>query len=147
MPHRLHELGPQHYTAIRMRLDGASTDEICETLDVEKRTVYIWFSDPLVKAELSRQLARINEIFVEKLASTATTAIDQLKEMVEMPVQGPLTPETKLKVVREILDRAAGGASIGGRQDGIFSELSTDELLDIARVTADIVNTERPASD
>src|SRR5829696_6558727 len=81
MPHRLRELGPQHHTAIRMRLEGVSTQQIAETLDVQKRTVYLWFSDPLVKAELGVRLEQINEMFAEKLASAAVSALTELKAM------------------------------------------------------------------
>jgi hypothetical protein len=51
VPDRLHELGTQHHAAIRMRLDGRSTEAICETLGVKRRIQYLWFSDPLVKRE------------------------------------------------------------------------------------------------
>jgi hypothetical protein len=144
--HRLQELGPHHNTAIRMRLEGLTTEKICETLEVQPRTVYLWFSDPLIKAELARRQARINEVFAERLASAAAEAIGQLREMLELPVQGPLTPETKLKVIREILDRAAGGTSIGGGTDNLFSEVSSDELLDaVERLATGTANGESPA--
>lgn len=39
-----------------MRIEGRPTAAICDALGVERRTVYLWFSDPLVKAELRGQL-------------------------------------------------------------------------------------------
>jgi hypothetical protein len=132
MPHRLDELGSQHHAAIRMRLEGASTEEICECLEVEKRTVYIWFGDPLVKAELKRQLERINELFAERLASGAVSALEELKRMAEMPVQGQLTPDTKLKVLKELLDRATAQRRLP-EGESIFSEMSDHELVEKAR--------------
>src|SRR5215207_3864072 len=63
MAHRLRDLGPQHHAAVRMRIEGVPSDEICERLGIERRTLYLWFVDPLVKAELTRQLARVDELF------------------------------------------------------------------------------------
>jgi hypothetical protein len=41
-----------------MRLEGRTTDEVCSALEIKTRTLYLWFSDPLVKAELQAQLRR-----------------------------------------------------------------------------------------
>jgi Homeodomain-like domain len=106
MPHRLRELGPQHHAAIRMRLEGVPTEQICEQLEIKPRTLYIWFSDPLVKAELAERQRRINELFAERVAVVASSALDELEAMVKGPTQGAVTPETKLKAIKEVLDRA-----------------------------------------
>ena len=134
MPHRLQELGPQHHAAIRMRLEGASTEEICEALEVQPRTVYLWFGNPLVKAEQARQLRNVTELFVEKLASAGIAAMDQLMEMASQPTQGPMTPELKLKVLREMLDRMPPPC-----QQSLFAHLSDEELLELARTLGEEV--------
>ena len=54
------ELQAQHHAAIRMRIEGRSSEEIARELEVEKRTVYLWFSDPRIKAELADQVDRVN---------------------------------------------------------------------------------------
>jgi len=70
MAHRLRDLGPQHHAAVRMRIEGVPSDEICERLGIERRTLYLWFGDPLVKAELTRQLARVDELFAGQLETS-----------------------------------------------------------------------------
>jgi hypothetical protein len=76
MPHRLLELQPRHHAAIRMCIEGRSTEQISRALEVKPRTLYIWFSDPLVKRELAEQLQRFNEIFAERYAAVCLAAID-----------------------------------------------------------------------
>ena len=103
MPH-LRELGPQHHAAIRMRLEGLSTETTCEQLEIKPRTLYVWFSDPLVKAELVERQRRINELFAERLALVASSALDELETLVKAPTRGAVTPETKLKAIKEVRD-------------------------------------------
>lgn len=62
MPHRLRELQPRHHAAIRMRIEGRSTEHTSRALAVRPRTLYIWFSDPLVKQALAEQLERSLEM-------------------------------------------------------------------------------------
>lgn len=119
-----------------MRIEGASTTGICDELDVEKRTVYLWFSDPLVKAELANQVDRINELFAERLAGVALKALDALCEMAELPVQGELAPETKLKVLREVLDRAQATKLANQATKEMLRNLSDQQLIGLARSLA-----------
>ena len=134
VPHRLSELQPQHHAAIRLRVEGRSTEEICEQLGVEKRTVYLWFSDPLIKAALADQVARVNELFAERLAAASVRAIEELIFMARQPTLGPLTPDVKLKVLREILDRAAPAQQPRHVvTEGSFARLSDEELFAQAR--------------
>jgi hypothetical protein len=72
---------------------------------VETRTVYLWMGDPLVKQELTRQLERISDEFARQLARAALVGISELREAVQLPVEGPITPEQKLAFIREALDR------------------------------------------
>ncbi len=94
-----------------MRLEGRSPSEIGAELSVERRTVYLWFGDPLVKAELGRQIRLINEAFVEKLACASLVAVEQLTAMIEQPVSDPITSDTKLKAIHEILNRSSWGSA------------------------------------
>ena len=71
MPQHLRILTPRHHAAIRLKLDGASGGEIAETLGVQRRTVYLWMGDPLMKQELARQLERIGDEFARQLALAA----------------------------------------------------------------------------
>ena len=87
-----------------MRLDGRSTDQITETVGIRRRTLYIWFSDPLVKAELTRQLVNVNQLFAEKCAAASLAGIDALMELVRQEPEGPISHETRLEVVRVLLD-------------------------------------------
>ena len=138
MPHRLSELKPQHHAAVRLRVEGRSTEEICEQLAVEKRTVYIWFSDPLVKAALTDQVDRVNELFAERLAAASVQAIEELISMAREPIHGHLTPDMKLKVLREILDRAQPARQEPDREasEGQLARLSDEALIARARFLA-----------
>jgi hypothetical protein len=69
--HPLTKLGPRHHAAIRMKLGGASGRAIAAALRVERRTVYLWMGDPLVKRELARQLMRLNQRFADLEAAAA----------------------------------------------------------------------------
>ena len=89
-----------------MRIEGRPPEEIAKELEVEKRTVYLWFSDPRIKAELVGQVDRVNELFAERLAGAGLKALEALCEMASQPTHGDLAPETKLKALREVLDRA-----------------------------------------
>ncbi len=71
---------------------------------MQRRTVYLWMGDPLVKDELARQLERISDEFARQLSRAALVAVSQLKEAVQLPVEGPITPEQKLAFIREALD-------------------------------------------
>jgi hypothetical protein len=102
---KLRALAPRHHTAIRLKLDGASGSEIAETLGVERRTVYLWMGDPLVKQELGRQLEHISDEFARQLALAAMAGISELGDAVQLPIEGPITPEEKLAFIRETLDR------------------------------------------
>ena len=68
MSQRLQKLGPRHHAAIRMRIAGCSNRDIQEEIGVELRTLYLWFGDPLVQAEIDRQLERISGLLAERLA-------------------------------------------------------------------------------
>ena len=100
MPKRLRELSPRHHAAIRMRIAGATNTEIERKVGVQRRTLYVWFGDPLVKAEIDRQLQRINTLIAEKLASGALVALDVAREILERPMEGPITPELRLAAIR-----------------------------------------------
>lgn len=130
VPHRLNKLGPQHHAAIRMRIEGVPTEEICDRLDVEKRTVYLWFSDPLVKAELVVQLQLVNAAFAERLATAGLVAFEQLRALAEAPVQGPVSPELKLEVLRDILDRIAAHPTLSGPPPNPFEGMSTSAIVE-----------------
>lgn len=105
MPHRLAALSPRHHTAIRLKLSGASGAEIAEQVGVERRTVYLWMSDPLVKDELERQLERLNDEVAVRLATAALAGLEQLTDLLRRPASRNPDPMEKLAVAREILDR------------------------------------------
>jgi len=67
--------------------------------------VYLWMGDPLVKQELARRLERIGDEFDRQLALAAMVGLAQLREAVQLPIEGPITPEQKLAFIREALDR------------------------------------------
>ena len=102
----LHQLSPRHYKAVALRIAGESPQSIAESLGVERRTVYLWFSDPLVKDEVQRRCGDIANLITERVADHTLRALDWLGEVVELPLDSEsLTVNQKLEVIREILDR------------------------------------------
>ena len=61
----LHQLGPRHHRAVALRVAGESPQSIADSLGVERRTVYLWFSDPLVKDELERRSRDLAKLITE----------------------------------------------------------------------------------
>ena len=83
---------------------------------MERRTVYLWFSDPLVKDEVRRRCRDIANIVSERLADHTLSAPDRLGEVIELPLDTEsLTVAPKLEVIREILDRCADTTSFTAR--------------------------------
>jgi hypothetical protein len=62
--------------------------------------------DPLVKRELARQLDRISDEFARQISRAALVGVTQLTDAVQLPIEGPISPDQKLAFVREALDRA-----------------------------------------
>lgn len=89
-----------------MRLGGASGQAIADCLGVERRTVYLWFSDPLVKEELARQLERSNEAVTDTLVTAGLVGLERLRQLAELPIEGTISPKLKLAAVKEMLDRS-----------------------------------------
>jgi hypothetical protein len=56
-----------------------------------------------------------------------------LEELVKAPTQGPITPETKLKVIKEVLDRAAAAPERRGELQANLQSMSDEELRNSAR--------------
>lgn len=149
---RLQKLSDLHYAAMRMRIEGMRSSDIARELNVVPRTVHLWFSDPLVKAELERQRGRVFEVFADKLTDIGLRAMNELERLAERDIDGdvPMTINQKLDVLREILDRnpltakqnGEGGAGfpargIGGPPGGPPDGVSDAELIRMARETAD----------
>ncbi len=102
----LHRLSPRHRQAVALRLAGERPQSIADSLGVERRTVYLWFSDPLVKYELERRSRDLAKLVTERLAGHTLAALSRLREIIELPVSPQsLSPAEKLEVIREILDR------------------------------------------
>jgi AcrR family transcriptional regulator len=104
----LHQLSPRHHQAVALRLAGERPQAIADSLGVERRTVYLWFSDPLVKQEVDRRVRDVAALLTERLADHTLSALDRLGEVVDLPLDATsLTVAQKLEVIREILDRCA----------------------------------------
>jgi AcrR family transcriptional regulator len=104
----LHQLSPRHHQAVALRLAGESPQSIADSLGVERRTVYLWFSDRLVKQEVDRRVRDVATLVTERLADHTLSALDRLGEVIELPLDAEtVTVGQKLEVIREILDRCA----------------------------------------
>ena len=71
----LHRLGPRHHRAIAVRLAGEFPQAIAESLGVERRTVYVWFSDPLVKDGLDRRQRDLANLVTQRLADQTLASV------------------------------------------------------------------------
>lgn len=112
----LQKLAPHHHVAIRMRIAGESHAAIEARLGVKRRTLYLWFGDPLVKVEIEAQMRNIREMFVEKLVETGLIALDETQTLLRYPViDGPIDFKTKLEVIRDVLDRNVHTAKVATR--------------------------------
>lgn len=135
MPHRLKQLQARHHAAIRMRVEGRSSTEICEELGITRRTLYIWFSDPLVKEELASAQADMTDQLREKINQGVLRAIECLRQMVAAPIEGPVPAAVRVQAARALLDRvppkkqpeAAQEPSRVERVNGIMSRMSPEE--------------------
>ena len=104
----LHQLSPRHHQAVALRVAGVSPQAIADSLGVERRTVYLWFSDPLVNQEVERRVRDVASLISERLADHTLSALDRLGEVVDLPLDTEaLTVAQRLEVIREILDRSA----------------------------------------
>jgi AcrR family transcriptional regulator len=137
MAKHLKELGPQHHAAIRLRAAGTSPEEIAEELGVHRETVYVWFSDPLVKAELNKEIELINERLADRLAAAADRAFSELEAIAMESAQGAPTFDVKLRALTAILDRCPTSARVPRRpvpeRPSPFDGMSTEELRDYLR--------------
>lgn len=116
----LQKLAPHHHVAIRMRIAGESHAAIEARLGVKRRTLYLWFGDPLVKDEIEAQMRNIRQVFVEKLVETGLIALDETQGLLRQPiVDAPLDARTKLEVIREVLDRNIYTARVADRQAAV----------------------------
>jgi hypothetical protein len=137
----LRQLDHKHMAAIRMRLEGVNNATICDELRIQRDTLYRWWCDDLVKAELQRQAEHIDEVFAEKIASAGFRALDKLLEVAteaDRPVdpQGmpqAMSDDQRLKYLESILDRLPalarvrerGVAQQGGVVPGMGGDVNT----------------------
>jgi len=109
--------------AIRMRLEGMSNADICDELNIQRATLYRWWSDELVKAELQRQAEHIDEVFAEKIASAGFKALEKMLAVAteaDRPVDAnglpaPMSDDQRLKYLESILDRLPALARVRER--------------------------------
>lgn len=66
-----------------MKVEGRSIDFIHQELGVQKRTLYLWFSDDKMKAEIDRLISDVERLFAERMASAGMRALDEMVEFAE----------------------------------------------------------------
>lgn len=102
-----------------MRVEGRNNREIAEQLDVKIETLYEWFSDEKIKAEIDRLGAEIDSVFAQRMAELALVGISELTAAAAMPMtEQALTPHQKLEFLREALDRTPATAKVGAEGGG-----------------------------
>lgn len=134
MSRALRELSNRHHTAINMRVAGASPSAIAETLGVQRRTVYLWFGDPLVKRQLASRTENVNDLIADRLAANALVGLDLLRTFAEAPCDTPVSPQLRLEAIRELLERhpltSARAAALASTDDhqSVFQAMEDHEL-------------------
>lgn len=68
-----------------MKVEGRRISYMAEALGVKDRTLHLWFSDDLVKAEVARLLSRVEDVFVEARATAGLRALNELSAFSETP--------------------------------------------------------------
>ena len=72
---------------------------------MQLRTVYLWFSDPMVLRERDELVERLSEKVIDRMAMLAIRAADQLHAALGLPLDvESLSPEQLLDVTRLALD-------------------------------------------
>ena len=100
-----------HATTRRSHYDwlARGPQAIAESLGVERRTVYLWFSDPMVKEEVQRRCRDVANLITERLAGLRAQGARPIVRG-QRPAAGYRSAggtAEKLEVIREILDRCA----------------------------------------
>jgi AcrR family transcriptional regulator len=151
---RLQALNSQHKAAARLKVEGKSIKLIAKELGVTTRTLHVWFSDETVKAEVRRLTERVDEIFVERLASSGLQALEKLTDIaIEAP--RPVDPngreigmhdDERLKYLESILDRVdrttklkdrvAAGEGGDTNYQQIFMSMPDEKLAELMGVWA-----------
>lgn len=103
---KLKSLSERHHAAIRLRVEGRPNREICAELSISPKTLHQWWSDDLVRKEISHKIERIDEVFTEKLAMAGTTALDTLTDILMKPSRdADVSDHLKMEVANNVLDR------------------------------------------
>lgn len=76
-------LNLQHKAAARLKVEGKRNAYIAEELGVAVRTLHVWFSDDLMKAEIERLSERIDDIFTHTLATLGLRALNELSDFAD----------------------------------------------------------------
>lgn len=71
-------LQPNHKAAARMKVEGRRIDEIAVELKVQKRTLYLWFSDDKMKAYIAEMVRNIEDVFAERMATSGLRALEEM---------------------------------------------------------------------
>ena len=72
---------------------------------MQRRTVYLWFGDPLVKRQLASRTENVNDLIADRLAANALVGLDLLRTFAEEPCDTPVSPQLRLEAIRELLER------------------------------------------
>jgi hypothetical protein len=148
----LRELNSRHHTAINMRIAGASPSAIAETLGVQRRTVYLWFGDPLVKRQLVSRTENVNDLIADRLAANALVGLDLLRTFAEEPCDTPVSPQLRLEAIRELLERhplTNARAALASTDDhqSVFQAMDDHELAALLHRWAGAGSGEDPNDD
>lgn len=93
-------LGTRLFKAMNLALEGFTPREIADQIGVSERTVYRWFEDPDVRAELERRRQEIAAEARRILAGAATKAARTLVELLDCNA-----PRVRLDAAIALIDR------------------------------------------
>lgn len=128
-----------HKKAARMRLDGASNDDIAKECKVTKKRVMVWWCDDKMQDYLNELAQNVEQIFAEKLATAGMHALSTLTGILDKPsTDASASDHLKLEVARELMDRLPGTTRVRERHDPakdipqlvqIFAQMPDADLL------------------
>ena len=128
-PKPLKQLQSQHFIAIELKSKGWKQIEIAKHLKVSKITVYRWFQDPMVQAEMERIQGAALADALETLRASAQAAARYLASASDLrDPDHKKTNSTGVRAATAILDRV-------GLKEEIAKEMEQKEdILDLEAI-------------
>lgn len=135
MSHRLAKLNTQHRAAARLKVEGRSIAQISEALGVTPRTLHVWFSDQSVKDEVARLLERVEDVYIEKMATAGLAALSELTDFATMPA-GRVRVRAECKTCGYVGETTSPHGTADPKCDGPWRVVETEYIGESTKLDA-----------